>query len=324
MEFNSVLNKEMYDFIELRKSQNLKTEETTRALTRFDNYLLSEVQKVDEINAELIDKYELTLADKLSVNARCAYNSHLRQFFKYLYQRDIKLPLPENPIFKSDFKAYVFSKEDVRRFIWKCDDLYEETGQLRFVTYSVLLRMVYSCGLRISEALKLKKEDIDFFQNTIFISETKNCKERLVPFTDELGLILNGYITNVVGDNQYLFTSRKNSSKPYTPRWAQLFFEEIAKHLQMDTILKDSGSPKGNSIHSLRHTFAVHSLQNLIDQGKDPYTFMPFLSYYMGHENILGTQEYIHLANENSVYIENVMKDYNDEIFPEVDENEEY
>lgn len=323
MEFNSVLKNEMYDFIRLRESQNLRTEETTRSLRRFDEFLSSRVKKIEEIDADIIDKYEISLADKLSVNAICAYNSHLRQFFKYLYQRGIRLPIPENPIFKTDYKAYVFSEDEVKKFIWKCDDLYEETGQLRFVTYSVLLRLVYSCGLRISEALKLKKEDIDFFQNTIFISETKNCKERLVPFTDELGLILNGYITNVVGDNQYLFTSRKNSSKPYTPRWAQLFFEEIAKHLQMDAILKDSGSPKGNSIHSLRHTFAVHSLQKLIDKSKDPYTFMPFLSYYMGHENILGTQQYIHLANENSIYIENVMKEYNDDIFPEVFVDEE-
>lgn len=323
IKYNSILKVEMAEFLNYRNSQGLNYEETARILKRLDNFLIENNINSKEFNTSFMDKFQLELSKTLSINSRCAYNSPLRHFSKYLYQRGIKFPIAENPIFKSNFKAYVFSKEEVNDFIWKCDELYENTKELRYAKYSVLLRIVYSCGLRISEVLNLKRVELDLINGTIFIPESKNDKERLVPFKDNLKIILNGYIENIVKDDEYLFTKNRNGKKHYSVRWAQIFFEEISRSLEIDTVLKDSNSPKGNNIHSLRHTFAVHSLQETIDKQEDPYIFLPFLSYYMGHENILGTEKYIHLAKENSTYINEKMAHYNNAIFPEVNFDEE-
>ena len=113
-----------------------------------------------------------------------------------------------------------------------------------------------------------------------------------------------------------LFSPRKN--KPYSPRRAQQLFEQLLKTSGIKEKMPESNSPKGYSVHCLRHTFAVHSFRRMTNSGMDMYDQMPVLSVYMGHKNILGTELYIHSAQASDDDIMKLMNDFNQGLFPEV------
>jgi integrase/recombinase XerD len=74
----------------------------------------------------------------------------------------------------------------------------------------------------------------------------------------------------------------------------------------------------GPRLHDLRHTFAVHSLQNWIIQGRDTYILLPILSAYLGHKNIYATEKYLRLTSEMYPNTLKKVKDTCGEIIPEV------
>lgn len=73
-------------------------------------------------------------------------------------------------------------------------------------------------------------------------------------------------------------------------------------------------------LHCLRHSFAVAAFRQLNHNGLDMYNEIPVLSTYMGHENLYGTEHYLHMTAENSRDILDKMEVFNKGLFPEVTE----
>ena len=95
-------------------------------------------------------------------------------------------------------------------------------------------------------------------------------------------------------------------------------FKDLLHISGINLNMPSSHSKKGFSVHCLRHTFAVHSFRQLINEGKDMYDQMPLLSFYMGHKNVLGTEIYMHKADIIDSDIIKIMDEFNKELFPEV------
>jgi site-specific recombinase XerD len=151
----------------------------------------------------------------------------------------------------------------------------------------VLLSLGYGCGLRASEIVRLKVKHIDSAQNIIRIEQSKGRKDRNVMLSNEmLGLLRQWWKARssrrdagIPLPERWLFPSRKSAGKPITPRHLNRLFHEAADA---------AGIKKSVTVHTLRHSFATH----LLDQD----TNLRKIQLLLGHEKLETTARYLHVA----------------------------
>jgi integrase len=168
------------------------------------------------------------------------------------------------------------------------------------VFYPFLLRLLYGCGLRISEALNLKLDDIDMSERVIRIEQAKNNNSRLIPLSPSLADALNRYLEQMQYERGYKgFLFVNQHGKPYRSNTVLTRFKRLLA--QAGIPARENGrTPR---LHDLRHTFAVHSLDQMVENGMDAYCVLPYLSTYMGHRNISCTEQYLRLTNQSFRHI---------------------
>lgn len=147
-----------------------------------------------------------------------------------------------------------------------------------------LFELLYSCGLRISEAVELVLSDIDF-KNRFIKVKGKGGKERLVPMGEEAVRLINEYIResrpHILGERlcEYVFVSKKGSMLNRKSVW------RLLKGYVHRTEIRKNITP-----HTLRHSFATHLLENGAD--------LRSVQELLGHMDISTTQVYTHLARK--------------------------
>lgn len=144
--------------------------------------------------------------------------------------------------------------------------------------HRILLTLVYSAGLRSQEVSNLKLSDIDFARKTIHIRQSKYKKDRMVPLAAYMVRGLKKYIT-AENPHGFLFNG-KQPGQPYSQK---------ALNWVMRKALKISRIQKEVNLHSLRHSYATH----LLEEGINIVTVKELL----GHANIATTMIYLHVAN---------------------------
>lgn len=147
----------------------------------------------------------------------------------------------------------------------------------RLLKHRILLCLIYSAGLRISEAAKLQIRDLDFDRRTIHIRQSKYNKDRYVPLSAFLIRGLQQYLEAVKPIN-WLFNGRANGA-PISHKAIQWTLREA---------VKKAGIQKTVTTHTLRHSYATH----LLEDGIDIHTLMQLL----GHEHVQTTMVYLHVA----------------------------
>lgn len=318
--FQSTLSPHINNFLAFREKQGRGIEETRRVLYDLDQFLTKyECANVMNIDQTTIEDWSVSLSSKLSSRSVAAYLSLYKAFVKYLNIQGINLFMPDFPIVKKEYEAYVFSEDEIDRIITYSDSQYIGPDTLFWAKYSVLLRLLYGTGMRISEGLKLTKEDLAQSGEFFTVRNAKGNKDRLVVLHPTLQEIINHYM-ELIEESSYLFS--KDGNKPYSVRWAQMMFSMVLDGSGVAHNMPEAKGRKGFNIHCLRHTFAVHSLRRMINNGIDVYSEVPILSTYMGHENPQGTEQYLHLTAEVNLDIGEIMQDYNDGIFPGLEDYE--
>lgn len=141
-----------------------------------------------------------------------------------------------------------------------------------------ILVLTYSSGLRVSEVVSLKVSDLDFKRDTITVKGAKGGKDRVTVFSDKAQRTVKTYL-KAEQPEYWLFPGQKED-KHLTSRSAQLHF----KHALEKTDIK-----KEVSIHSLRHSFATHLLENGTD--------IRYIQKLLGHESTETTEIYTHVTN---------------------------
>ena len=204
----------------------------------------------------------------------------IRQFYNFISDNFDEIDNPtdkiESPHIKKTLPDFLTVKEVDRLFnLISESDIYE----LRDKT---IFELLYSCGLRISEAIELTQSNINFENSYIRITGKGN-KERIVPVGDEAIRLLRKYINEsrqqILGsrESEYLFISKKGSKLNRKSVW------RLLKNYVIRTKIKKNITP-----HTLRHSFATH----LIENGADLRSVQELL----GHMDISTTQVYTHLA----------------------------
>ena len=152
--------------------------------------------------------------------------------------------------------------------------------------HKAILLTAFSCGLRVSEVVRLKISDIDSDRMQVFIERSKGKKDRYVMLSPLLLDVLRAYIRlHVPRPDIYLFEGIIRRT-PYSVRSAQEIFKSACEK---------AGIHKAVSFHSLRHSFATHLLEKGID--------IRYIKELLGHFSIKTTERYLHVAKEKLVYI---------------------
>ncbi len=192
------------------------------------------------------------------------------------------------------YMPYLFSKEEIKKIFEACDcyPLSRESPNRHFML-PLLMRLLYGCGLRLSEVLELMISDVDVVKGILSIRNTKFNKERCLPMADSLTERCRDYCCRAtIGKmgNPYFFPS------PYGGRYSEKGIYELFRDVLRRAGIPHLGRGKGPRIHDFRHVFSVNCLKQWVLEGKDLQNALPYLSAYLGHEDLRGTQRYLRLT----------------------------
>ena len=232
----------------------------------------------------------------------CSYNfknpktqsnvvSVLRTFCRFLNSMGMHSYIPDEDysICCPVYHPYIFTDTELTALFNAFDTIQPHPyGPNREYIFPVLFRMMYCCGMRPTEPLRLKTEDVNLHTGEIYIRQSKQNKDRRIIMSDDMKKLCRKY-NAIVGKREWFF--QKWNGGPFTGEWARN---------QMDRCWKKTGMIKRQNLrpYDLRHNFATRSIMKWIDCGEDVMVLLPYLSTYMGHSKFTHTMYYIHLLPE--------------------------
>lgn len=205
--------------------------------------------------------------------ANQAINS-IQHFFKLKDQSiekiDIERPAKENTLPK------VLSGEDVLKILNAHENL----------KHKLLLNITYSAGLRVGEVCRLKLEDIDFDRKSIRVTQGKGRKDRISLLSANVAIMIKVYVEKFM-PRVWLFEGQE-PGKSISERTVQAVFQQA---------MTKAGVKRKVGIHSLRHSFATHLLENGTD--------IRYIQELLGHQSCRTTEIYTHVSNTSMLRITN-------------------
>jgi integrase/recombinase XerD len=187
---------------------------------------------------------------------------------------------------------YIFSTENIKRLVQAASEL-GRRNPFRGQTYGTFFALLACTGLRVSEAIRLRFEDVT--ADGLIIRCSKFRKSRLVPLHSTAQVGLERYLQKrrpFAPFDDHVFVSLRR--RPLLVGDAETAFRTAAQTIGLK---REPGLPRP-TIHSLRHTFAVRSLENCPD-GRDRITkHMLALSTYLGHSKVADTYWYLEATPE--------------------------
>lgn len=217
---------------------------------------------VDDINSYL---YRMTVHEKQSLSYFKQAVYELRHWFRLFGMEEKAIQMPN--IKREEKLPVVLSKEE-------CKELFKAP---RWFKHRYLLAFAYGAGLRMNELRMLKIQDVDVNRNVVHVKNGKGKKDRYAVLSILLAKKLNEYLSQVK-PKVYLFEGQ-TPGKPMGERSIQYIINEA---LQKTSIKKQV------SMHTLRHSFATH----LMEDGIDVHSIQRLL----GHKDLRTTMIYLHVA----------------------------
>ncbi|MDR1596281.1 MAG: site-specific integrase [Treponema sp.] len=228
----------------------------------------------EEITAEDIKNY-LAYQNK-HLNLSASTMNLALSAFKFFYAKVMEQEIVQEQHRPRQDKRLpvVLSKSEINRVLKAEENL----------KHRLLLMIVYSSGLRVSEVVSLKRSDIDASRKTLFINSGKGRKDRYTLLSDRVIQALKEYYF-FYDIKTWLFPGQ-TAARHLSVRSAQKIFENATRKANIE---------KPASIHSLRHTFATH----LLESGTD----IRYIQDLLGHKSIRTTERYTHVAHRKSLKI---------------------
>jgi len=256
----------------------------TYDLKKFSDFLTTKNKGIFNATQDDIQQFLRYEKNKKKNSSRTQARSlaAIRQFYNFISDKFEEIENPtnkiESPHVEKSLPDFLTSSEIESLFGSISEgDIYELRDKTMF-------ELLYSCGLRISEAVEIKIGDVDFEKAYINVIGKGN-KERMVPMGEEAIRLLKKYNDEsrslILGsrDSMFLFISKKGSKLNRKSVWRLL-----------KNYVKRTSITKNITPHTLRHSFATHMIEN----GADVRSVQELL----GHMDISTTQIYTHLAKK--------------------------
>lgn len=199
----------------------------------------------------------------------------MRYAYRMAGLKDKRIELPS--IKRDKRLPVVLSREEVKRLL----------HAPKLLKHRVLLGLLYGCGLRCFEVRNIRLRDLDFDRKMLHVVQGKGKKDRYLPLSEMLIRGLQKYIACEQPD-QWLFNGKTEGGLDFDSRYSQRGVQWAVRQAA-----KDAGIIKEMTVHTLRHTYATH----LLEEGLDIISIKDLL----GHECIDTTMIYLHVAQTGRV-----------------------
>jgi integrase/recombinase XerD len=237
----------------------------------------------DEFTADRLRGYLQYCFEKLKLSENTLHSriNALKFYYEQVLKRDKlfwEIPRPKKPL----QLPKVLGERELKR-------LFDAAPNLK---HKAILFIAYSAGLRVSEVINLRLQDIDREREQLFIHCSKGKKDRYVRLSPMVLDVLEQYYKlSTIKPTNYLFEGLVKGA-PYTIRSAQQIFSDCKTK---------AGIIKSLSFHSLRHSFATHVLEKGVD--------VIFIQEILGHFDIKTTKRYLHIRRDFLINIESPLDD---------------
>jgi len=294
--YNSIYGIHIKQFIDIKRALGFKFKTGAVILAQIDRLAEERAETSIGITKEFAEKWGTKRSNE-SDSYRYARISFLAQFSSYLIDLEIQSFIPKLPPLQSTFIPYIYSQREIEDIFKACDELRMSVLNMKSSLFSMpaLIRLLYCTGLRISEALAMKMEDVNLKDNYLRVRDCKNGKERIIPISVSLVSVCREYL----GYRDQLPLEEKKSGYFFVRLDGRKCGQSVSnwfKRCLKKAAIQNIGRGHGPRIHDLRHTFAVTSLANMAESGIDLYASLPILSNYLGHQSLESTNHYVRLT----------------------------
>jgi|JI8StandDraft_1071087.scaffolds.fasta_scaffold31493_2 integrase/recombinase XerD len=292
----SAFRQAVIDYLAMRRSLGFKLRLAGAGLLDFASFL--DERGVDYVTISLA----LRWAQQPASGQPATWAQRLgfiRDFARYRIAEDPRTQIPlwqHLPHSKTRTNPYLYSEEEIRHLLEAALNLqiYNCPGILKRQTYHCLFGLLAVSGMRISEAVGLKVQDVDLDAGILTIEKSKFGQSRLIPVHPstqkvlaEFKLFRDEFLNNYGRSSEYFFCTLTGHALDTAN--ARLIFYALSRTIG----LRVGKVNRGPRIHDLRHSFAVQTLLNWYRAGEDVERKLPLLSTYLGHVKVKDTYWYL-------------------------------
>ena len=247
----------------------------------YRNEFIQLLQRLGNIKVETLEPHHLQryllycIKNGLKENTVHSRINALKFYYEQVLHKEkmfFDIPRPKKPL----LLPKVLNEAELKK-------MFAAVGNLK---HKAILFTAYSAGLRVSETVRLRIQDIDSVRMQVFVTRAKGKKDRVVNLSIVVLDVLRQYIKMQKDRPTYYLFVGQDGKEPYSERSAQKIFQR-AKEL--------AGIKKEVGFHSLRHSFATHLLEKGID--------VKYIKELLGHFDIRTTERYLHVSKERLINI---------------------
>lgn len=291
-----ILARDIEEFIQFKRALGRRYESAALVLRRFRRF--AEAYAKDAPNRPIA--FDALLRAWLSrpgvrkASATIQQFGTIRQLCLYRHRRNPRSYVPDRrlaPRRGPRFLPFALSSDHVRTVIKAAR---RHRGELFWgEMLELLLLILYCTGMRPGEPLRIRMADVDLKARTFLVRASKG-RTRIVPYGVDLGRVIERYLSKraalagSTAPSEFLLIDRTGQPlrMPSVTKIVRKLFHRIG--------LKPARGPGGPRAYDFRHAFAVHRLTRWYRQGADLHARLPWLSAYMGHDDLLETEVYLH------------------------------
>lgn len=306
------LNRGISDYIELRRTMGHKYYKQSKVLESFSDFM--NAQKKKTITLKIAKEFCLSGEKKVTYNHGRKL-AVIRDFCLYWKEYDSQTEIWQRgywSVVKKRSTPHIYTSNEIERIIHESLLLYPKNS-FKSVTLYTIFGLVISCGLRISEALALRVNDIDIKMKALTIRKTKFNKIRKIPIDETVIKELKKYLNlrrKIEVETKESFFFIQENTRSVTHTICHKNFRKILERAKIESRARPERSP---CIHDLRHTFIVKTLERWYKNGEDVESLLPSLSAYVGHVRPQFTFWYMSITPELMSYARNLLDQFTSE-----------
>jgi integrase len=300
--YKSFLAPQLQQYVIYRYNLGYSMKASLSHLKTFDRYLMQK----QAVQVLLQPSFFMRMQADLKIEARSVNRivASVRVFFNYLVRNGLykQNPLKDIPYLpENDILPYIFSPEQVNQLLSAVSNQIRKAAQrlyLKDLSGYMAIVLLARCGLRIGEPLRLRLNHYRFDEKTIYIEKTKFKKDRLIPLPQSVAIELENYLAArhclLAGvDNKYLLANFTGTG--LNDNRVRTVFHRAVSDIGLEQPRQIIGNVNISSPtpHSLRHSFAVNTLNNVKERGRSAQNALPVLAAYMGHSEYKHTIKYL-------------------------------
>jgi integrase/recombinase XerD len=305
--YKSFMAHHLAEFAAYRQQLGYARKAIRAPLLAFDRYLAKHADDWDQLQPSFF----LELRNNISNHPNTANKmlSNLRHFFNFLVRRQICASNPLKdvpPLPERYFVPFVFSPEQTDRLVTTVGTMIRRSQEHLLFDMAIYMAVVMlaGCGMRINEPLRLCRSHYRPDEGSVYIEKTKFRKDRLIPLPQAVLAELDNYLAARKAfcsedQNPYLLAGSKN--RPLNDNDVRAVFHQAVETIGINQPRKTMGNLTfGSPVpHSLRHSFAINTLNRIRTQGKSAQQAMPVLAAYLGHRKYQYSAAYLKVKSAN-------------------------